>query len=57
MFGEQDGEQTIKTPVVIYSSQLRYKVDYGCIVYNSGTCTDIGSLESVANDGMVYLSR
>ena len=57
MFGEPDGEQTIKTLMVIYSSQLRYKIDYGCIVYNSGNCTDLGSLESDANDGMVYVSR
>ena len=35
-----------KTLVMIYSSLIRSKMDYGCIVYNSASSRELESLES-----------
>ena len=41
-----------KNPTVIYKSLIRFKIDYGCIVYSFASIRELESLESVSNDGM-----
>ena len=39
-----------KTLIMIYRSLIRFKVDYGCIVYNSASSRELESLQSVSNE-------
>ena len=38
-----------KTLMMIYRSLIRSKINYGCIVYNSASSSELESLESVSN--------
>ena len=38
--------------MMIYRSLIRYKIDYGCIVYNSASSRELVRLESVNNEAM-----
>ena len=41
-----------KTLMMYYRSLIRYKVDYGCKVYNSASSWELVSLETVSNEAM-----
>ena len=45
-----------RTLMTIYQSQLRSKIEYGCIVYNLAHCRELSSLSSVANEDMIIAS-